>query len=120
MRNGAESIGVYTTRCAVGKNDTDMGGTQMKRQRLIIGLSGMAVTVVATICCSVYPRNTAPTQELGLHMQSMTVSSGYLDASLEPRPTFTLGATKLPSACLIALKIMILAPGFSSLLSPGA
>ena len=36
-----------------------------------------------------------------------------------PRPTFTRGACKLPSGCLTAAAMKMLAPGFSSLLSPG-
>jgi len=36
-----------------------------------------------------------------------------------PRPTFTRGACSVPSGCFTAAAIKMLAPGFSSLFSPG-
>ena len=36
-----------------------------------------------------------------------------------PRPTFTRAACSVPSGCLTAAAMKMLAPGFSSLFSPG-
>ena len=46
-------------------------------------------------------------------------SVGYI-GGVTPRPTLTAGVCSVPSGCLVAPKMMICAPGLSSLRSPGA
>jgi hypothetical protein len=90
---------------------------QVQTIRYVLLISAQLNTIRAILAIISEPLTCSTVRDDHLHTE---VHRRYIGGVSPSLPMFTRGASSVPSACLLAATMKIFAPGFRSVLSPGA